>query len=110
MFAATEIEKHTMVIEYVGTLIRNETSNLREKNYNAANRGIYMFRIDNDTVCDATISGNAARYINHSCDPNCVAEVVTFGPDTKKIIIFSNRKLHKGEEVGITKPKVKTQL
>lgn len=99
MFAACDIEKHTMVIEYVGTLIRNETSNLREKNYNAANRGIYMFRIDNDVVCDATISGNAARYINHSCDPNCVAEVVTFGPDTKKIIIFSNRKLVKGEEL-----------
>lgn len=40
------------------------------------------------------------RYINHSCAPNCVAEVVTFDKEDK-IIIISSRRIPKGEEVGI---------
>lgn len=39
------------------------------------------------------------RYINHSCAPNCVAEVVTFERGYK-IIISCNRRIEKGEEVG----------
>ena len=87
-----------MIIEYIGVLIRNEVANRREKLYEEGNRGVYMFRIDNDTVVDATMSGNPARYINHSCNPNCVAEVVSFDKEDK-IIIISNRRLYKGEEV-----------
>lgn len=100
LYAAHDIEKHTMVIEYIGTLIRNEVANKWERDYEAANRGVYMFRIDDYTVVDATRSGNPARYINHSCNPNCVAEVVNFDKDQKKIIIISSRRLLKGEEVG----------
>lgn len=92
-----------MVIEYIGTLIRNEVANKWERDYEAANRGVYMFRIDDYTVVDATRSGNPARYINHSCNPNCVAEVVNFDKDQKKIIIISSRRLLKGEEVGLSK-------
>lgn len=40
------------------------------------------------------------RYINHSCAPNCVAEVVTFERG-HKIIISSNRRIQKGEEVSV---------
>lgn len=40
------------------------------------------------------------RYINHSCAPNCVAEVVTFDKEDK-IIIISSRRIPKGEEVGV---------
>lgn len=58
-----------------------------------------MFRIDDDVVCDATMTGGPARYINHSCNPNCVAEVVNFGEKESKIIIYSSRRLQKGEEV-----------
>lgn len=57
-----------------------------------------MFRLDDNTVIDATISGGLARYINHSCNPNCVAENVQIDRETK-IIIFANRKIFKGEEV-----------
>lgn len=56
-----------------------------------------MFRIDDYTVVDATMSGGPARYINHSCDPNCQAEVVEL--DQPKIIIITNRRITKGEEV-----------
>jgi len=65
LYATHDIEKHTMVIEYIGTLIRNEVANKCEADYEAANRGVYMFRLDDYTVVDATRSGNPARYINH---------------------------------------------
>ncbi|XP_029444302.1 histone-lysine N-methyltransferase 2C isoform X2 [Rhinatrema bivittatum] len=98
LYAAKDIEKHTMVIEYIGTIIRNEVANRKEKLYESQNRGVYMFRIDNDHVIDATLTGGPARYINHSCAPNCVAEVVTFEKG-HKIIISSNRRIQKGEEL-----------
>ncbi|KAG8573357.1 hypothetical protein GDO81_012372 [Engystomops pustulosus] len=98
LYAARDIEKHTMVIEYIGTIIRNEVANRKEKLYESQNRGVYMFRIDNEHVIDATLTGGPARYINHSCAPNCVAEVVTFEKG-HRIIISSNRRIQKGEEL-----------
>uniref|UniRef100_A0A8D0HED6 [histone H3]-lysine(4) N-methyltransferase n=1 Tax=Sphenodon punctatus TaxID=8508 RepID=A0A8D0HED6_SPHPU len=98
LYAAKDLEKHTMVIEYIGTIIRNEVANRREKIYEEQNRGIYMFRINNEHVIDATLTGGPARYINHSCAPNCVAEVVTFYKEDK-IIIISSRRIPKGEEL-----------
>lgn len=68
LFAGRDLEKHTMVIEYIGELIRNEVANHREKLYEQQNRGIYMFRLDDHFVVDATMSGCLARYINHSCE------------------------------------------
>ncbi|KAM5156931.1 histone-lysine N-methyltransferase 2C [Mantella aurantiaca] len=98
LYAARDIEKHTMVIEYIGTIIRNEVANRKEKLYETQNRGVYMFRMDNEHVIDATLTGGPARYINHSCAPNCVAEMVTFEKG-HKIIISSNRRIQKGEEL-----------
>ncbi|XP_066300292.1 histone-lysine N-methyltransferase 2C-like isoform X1 [Branchiostoma lanceolatum] len=98
LFAARDIDKHVMVIEYIGVIIRNEVCNKRERIYEDQNRGVYMFRIDSDLVIDATLAGGPARYINHSCNPNCVAEVVNFEKE-QKIIIISSRRLSKGEEL-----------
>jgi histone-lysine N-methyltransferase MLL3 len=58
-----------------------------------------MFRLDEDRVVDATLSGGLARYINHSCNPNCVAEIVEVERDLR-IIIFAKRRISRGEEVG----------
>ena len=63
-----------MVIEYVGETIRQSIGDLREKKYEL--EGInsnYMFRVDSDTIVDATKCGNLARFINHSCD---VGEII----------------------------------
>ena len=98
LYAARDIEKHTMVIEYIGEMIRAELAECREKRYDAQNRGIYMFRLDEQRVIDATLSGGLARYINHSCNPNCVAEAVEVERDLR-IIIFANRRITRGEEV-----------
>ncbi len=57
-----------MVIEYAGEEIRASLTDMREKYYESKGIGCYMFKIDEDTVVDATMKGNAARFINHSCD------------------------------------------
>ena len=57
-----------MVIEYAGELIRAMLTDKREKYYESRGIGCYMFKIDDDTVVDATMRGNAARFINHSCE------------------------------------------
>ncbi|XP_046637782.1 histone-lysine N-methyltransferase 2C-like isoform X5 [Daphnia pulicaria] len=99
LYAARDIEKHTMVIEYIGEMIRAELAECREKRYEAANRGIYMFRLDEQRVIDATLCGGLARYINHSCGPNCVAEAVEVERDLR-IIIFASRRIARGEELS----------
>jgi histone-lysine N-methyltransferase SETD1 len=58
-----------MVIEYVGQMIRPSVADLREKKYNAQGIGSsYLFRVDLETIIDATRFGNLARFINHSCN------------------------------------------
>ena len=59
-----------------------------------------MFRIDDNEVIDATMCGGPARYVNHSCNPNCMAEVVSIGEENK-IIIIAKRRISRGEEVCI---------
>ena len=58
----------TQIIEYSGEVIRHELCDKREKYYERKGIGCYMFRIDDNLVVDATMKGNAARFINHSCD------------------------------------------
>lgn len=57
-----------MVIEYAGELIRSTLTDKRERLYDSRNIGCYMFKIDDNLVVDATMRGNAARFINHSCE------------------------------------------
>ncbi|KAJ8012094.1 hypothetical protein DPEC_G00065110 [Dallia pectoralis] len=96
LFAARDIEKYTMVIEYTGTVLRNEVAIKKQRTYKSP--GVFMFRIDSEHVVDASQTGGLARYINHSCTPNCVAEVVTFERGYK-IIVTSNRRIEKKEEL-----------
>lgn len=60
--------------------------------------GCYMFRIDDYEVVDATVHGNAARFINHSCEPNCYSRVITVDGQ-KHIVIFASRRIYCGEEL-----------
>ena len=99
LYATRDLEKHQMIIEYIGEVIRSELTDIREKKYEEQNRGIYMFRLDEERVLDATMSGGMARYINHSCDPNCVTETVEVDRDLH-IIIFANRRIARGEELS----------
>ncbi|KAF2357703.1 FY-rich N-terminal [Trinorchestia longiramus] len=98
LFCKRDIDAGEMVIEYAGQMIRSSLCDIREKSYESKGIGCYMFRIDDDTVVDATMHGNAARFINHSCDPNCYSRVVDI-LGKKHIIIFALRRIIRGEEL-----------
>jgi len=86
-----------MIIEYVGERIRQEIADLREIRYTESGIGSsYLFRIDEGTVVDATKKGGIARFINHSCSPNCTAKIIRVG-GTKRIVIYALRDIEKGK-------------
>ena len=99
LFTMEDIAENDMVIEYVGEIIRSSVADAREKKYEAAGiGGIYMFKIDEDHAIDATKKGNSARFINHSCEPNCYAKVIKVGLQ-KKIVLYSKRDIKATEEL-----------
>ncbi|RXN27510.1 histone-lysine N-methyltransferase 2A-like isoform X2 [Labeo rohita] len=98
LFCRKNIDAGEMVIEYSGNVIRSVLTDKREKYYDSKGIGCYMFRIDDYEVVDATMHGNAARFINHSCEPNCYSRVVNVDGQ-KHIVIFATRKIYKGEEL-----------
>ncbi|KAH9247262.1 histone-lysine N-methyltransferase SETD1B [Batrachochytrium salamandrivorans] len=99
LFAMEPIDANDMVIEYIGEIIRQKIADHREKLYEASGIGSsYLFRIDEDTIIDATKCGNLARFINHCCEPNCNAKVISVD-GTKRIVIYANRDLKEGEEL-----------
>lgn len=73
LFAEERIDANDMVIEYVGEMIRQQVAEEREKRYERCGIGSsYLFRVDDDTVIDATKKGNIARFINHCCSVSMV--------------------------------------
>jgi SET domain-containing protein len=69
LFALEAIPANDMVIEYIGEVVRQKVADMREKAYEQSGIGSsYLFRIDSDTIIDATKKGNLARFINHCCD------------------------------------------
>ncbi|XP_053087349.1 histone-lysine N-methyltransferase 2B isoform X3 [Pangasianodon hypophthalmus] len=98
LFCKRNIEAGEMVIEYAGNVIRSVLTDKRENYYSSKGIGCYMFRIDDFDVVDATMHGNAARFINHSCEPNCYSRVINV-EGQKHIVIFALRKIYRGEEL-----------
>lgn len=101
LYAKNDISMGEFIIEYKGEIIRSEVCEVREVRYTAQNRGVYMFRIDEEWVIDATMAGGPARYVNHSCDPNCSTQILDAGSGSreKKIIITANRPISSNEEL-----------
>ena len=93
VFAAEPITKNRRIIDYAGELIANAISPQREARY-LAEGCIWVFRVNRAWSRDANVGGNIARFINHSCTPNCVFEVVD-----KTIWIKAKRAIRRGEEL-----------
>jgi len=93
VFAAERIAKNARIIDYAGELVRNDESEEREERY-LADGCIWVFRVNRNWSRDANVGGNSARFINHSCTPNCWFEVVD-----KTIWIRARRDIRKGEEL-----------
>lgn len=93
VFACEPIAKNRRIIDYAGELVRNDESEEREDRY-LAQGCIWVFRISRTWSRDAAVGGNIARFINHSCRPNCWFEVVN-----RTIWIRASRSIRAGEEL-----------
>ncbi|KAJ1301036.1 hypothetical protein OPQ81_003457 [Rhizoctonia solani] len=99
LYAAEFIPAGDMVIEYVGEVIRQQVADKREKYYEKTGIGSsYLFRVDDDSVVDATKKGNLGRLINHCCTPNCTAKIITINGE-KKIVIYAKANIDIGDEI-----------
>jgi SET domain-containing protein len=87
LFAASPIPKGACLIEYTGTPIT------REQMYTSNSR--YLFEISSRKTIDGSPRWNTARYINHSCRPNCEIEIYK-----GRVWIFARRNIKPGEELG----------
>jgi len=100
VFATKDIHKRTKVIEYVGEKITKEESEKRadevlnnhKKNKN--NGAVYIFELNKKYDIDGNVPYNLAKYINHSCNPNCETEIIK-----GHIWIIAIKDIKKGEEL-----------
>jgi SET domain-containing protein len=75
VFATESIPKNKRIIDYAGEKITASESLKRERRY--LKRGeIWCFKLNRRWAIDAAVGGNLARFINHSCTPNCYSQVV----------------------------------
>ena len=98
VFAVKPIRAGTRIIEYTGELISHDEG---ERRYPTPPVGheeaehTYLLQLDDDRVIDANVGGNDARFINHSCAPNC--EPMAAGDH---MWIVSVRNIRVGEELA----------
>jgi len=108
VFAARDIPKKTTVIEYRGKRLTHAQADRRYANDSDSGH-TFLFTLNDRYLIDGGDGGNVARWINHSCKPNCQAWVVEHGsgdPRKDKVVIESLRDIRAGEELtydyGIT--------
>lgn len=94
-FATRDIKSGERIVEYKGERISNAEADRR---YPTPKPGehhhTFLFELDDDTCVDAAVGGNSARYINHSCSPNCETII-----EDGKIFIEAAKSIRKGEEL-----------
>lgn len=100
IFAKTDIAKGSKIIEYVGEKITKAESDRRgpklveyaKKHHESG--AVYIFELNKRYDIDGHVSYNLAKYINHSCDPNCETEIIR-----GHIWISAIKDIKKGEEL-----------
>jgi uncharacterized protein len=90
LFTRQHIKKDTRVMQYVGERINKAQSAKRLAQGNA-----YIFTFSDQYDIDGQVLGNAARYINHSCAPNCEVDITR-----RNIWIVAIRDILAGEELS----------
>jgi SET domain-containing protein len=94
VFATSTIQAGTRLIEYAGERLTPREADERYPDESSPHH-TFLFAIDDDIVIDAAVNGNDARFINHSCEPNCDAVI-----DDDRIWIESLRDIDTGEELA----------
>ena len=107
VFATTAIAKGERLIEYKGQRRTHDAVDAGDSG-DIESGHTFLFTLNEDWVIDANIAGNAARWINHSCVPNCEAVLVedADAPVKSRVFIEAVRAIQPGEELtydyGIT--------
>ena len=96
MFAATDIPAETCVLEYRGMRITPEEADERPASNPDDPNHTFFFALSSGMIVDGGRRGNDARWINHSCEPNCEARENEEG---SRLYIYSLRDIAKGEEL-----------
>jgi uncharacterized protein len=93
-FATRPIRKGARIAEYLGERISHEEGDTRYVDADMKRHHTFLFVVNSKILVDAGVGGNDARFINHSCDPNC--EVVI---EQKRIFIEAIRSIKPGDEL-----------
>lgn len=93
VYACEPITKNSRIVHYAGEKITHRQSWPREERQVAAGH-IWCFKVNNRWVRDAEVGGNVARFLNHSCKPNCYVHIIG-----DIIWIRAGRNIRKGEEL-----------
>jgi SET domain-containing protein len=102
VFAAVKLRRGETLLEYRGRRITHDEANRRHGNSEGSGH-TYYFTLNDHWVVDGDDGGNSARWINHSCTPNCEAEIhVHIGGDERRdhVLIRTLRAIRAGEELG----------
>ena len=94
VFALVDIAPGETLIEYTGEVITWAEALDRHPHDPSDPNHTFYFHIDEDHVIDAKYGGNSARWINHSCAPNCEADI-----EDGRVFIRSKRAIRAGEEL-----------
>jgi SET domain-containing protein len=92
-FASAILEAETLILEYTGELIDRKTAVERD-NPDASDYSCYIFQINDDVFIDARLVEHPAKYINHSCEPNC-----SISRDVTRAFVRTLRTIRPGEEL-----------
>lgn len=96
VFATRTIRKGETVIEYRGKRMTWEEACEQPASDDSDPYHTFLFSLDDGRVIDAAIGGNAARWINHSCAPNCE----TYEDDRGRVYVAARRTIREGEELS----------
>lgn len=95
VFATRRIRPGQRIIEYAGERIGNAEADRRYDEDSMKRHHTYLFTLTQRTVVDGNRGGNDARYINHSCDPNCEAVI-----EDGRIFIYALKNIQPGTELA----------
>lgn len=95
VYATRLIRKGTRIVEYLGERISHDVADARYELKGDDDGHTFLFVVDDGICIDAGVGGNAARFINHTCAPNCETII-----EDRRVFIEAVRTIRPGEELG----------